>query len=293
MAGGRNVRTREVAGTLSLVEGRGLNDGNGVVLVDDRATGLWRAVGRNLGLPLLAGLLAGCSPAPCSAAGWPARSATRPSPPPARPATPGPAAGRAAAGGGRPRRRHQRAGRALATSEGRQREFLLSVSHELRTPLTTIRGYAEALADGVVPAAGVPQGRANHSHRSRTARPAGRRPAFVARLEAADFAIDPIPIDLARLVAGPPRPWRPRCDAAGIQLRVEGGPAPTRRVRRSGRLPPDDRRPDGHALRVVPSGTPVVLAVGSQSGAARSRGARRRAGPDRRRPGGGFRTRRA
>src|SRR5918993_1544087 len=60
VAGGRNVSgTREVAGTLSLVEGRGLNDGNGVVLVDDRATGLWRGGGRTLWLPLLAGLLAG------------------------------------------------------------------------------------------------------------------------------------------------------------------------------------------------------------------------------------------
>jgi two-component system sensor histidine kinase BaeS len=39
---------------------------------------------------------------------------------------------------------------ALADSENRQREFLLSVSHELRTPLTTIRGYGEALADGVI-----------------------------------------------------------------------------------------------------------------------------------------------
>jgi two-component system sensor histidine kinase BaeS len=39
---------------------------------------------------------------------------------------------------------------ALDDSENRQREFLLSVSHELRTPLTTIRGYGEALADGVI-----------------------------------------------------------------------------------------------------------------------------------------------
>lgn len=38
----------------------------------------------------------------------------------------------------------------LQTSEGRQREFLLSVSHELRTPLTAIRGYAEAMSDGMV-----------------------------------------------------------------------------------------------------------------------------------------------
>lgn len=39
---------------------------------------------------------------------------------------------------------------ALNVSEARQREFLLSVSHELRTPLTSIRGYAEAFADGVL-----------------------------------------------------------------------------------------------------------------------------------------------
>ena len=45
---------------------------------------------------------------------------------------------------------------ALARSETRQREFLLSVSHELRTPLTAVRGFAESLADGVVVGADVP-----------------------------------------------------------------------------------------------------------------------------------------
>jgi two-component system OmpR family sensor kinase len=40
---------------------------------------------------------------------------------------------------------------ALTSSEGRQREFLLSISHELRTPITAVRGYAEALADGLIP----------------------------------------------------------------------------------------------------------------------------------------------
>ena len=41
---------------------------------------------------------------------------------------------------------------ALAHSEARQREFLLSVSHELRTPLTAVRGWARMLALGTLDA---------------------------------------------------------------------------------------------------------------------------------------------
>ncbi len=36
----------------------------------------------------------------------------------------------------------------LERSRGLEQQFLLSVSHDLRTPLTSIRGYAEAIADG-------------------------------------------------------------------------------------------------------------------------------------------------
>lgn len=39
---------------------------------------------------------------------------------------------------------------ALERSRGLEQQFLLSVSHDLRTPLTSIRGYAEAIADGNV-----------------------------------------------------------------------------------------------------------------------------------------------
>ncbi len=38
----------------------------------------------------------------------------------------------------------------LEKSREAQRDFLLSISHELRTPLTSIRGYAEAIAEGQV-----------------------------------------------------------------------------------------------------------------------------------------------
>ena len=271
VAGGRNVSgTREVAGTLSLVEGRGLNDGNGVVLVDDRATGLWRAVGRNLWLPLLAGLLAGVI-----AGALLARRLARPIRSAATAATrlwagdrevrvpvepPQEAADLAYALNG--------LAEALATSEGRQREFLLSVSHELRTPLTTIRGYAEALADGVVPAEGAPRaGRTVLAEAERLDRLVTDLLAL-ARLDAVDFTLAPIPIDLARLVAEAGEAWRPRCDAAGIVLRVEVAPAPTGAYADPGRT---RQVIDGlmeNALRVVPSGAPVVIAVGAQPGAA-------------------------
>jgi two-component system sensor histidine kinase BaeS len=38
----------------------------------------------------------------------------------------------------------------LETARGHERAFLLSVSHDLRTPLTSIKGYAEAMADGTI-----------------------------------------------------------------------------------------------------------------------------------------------
>jgi signal transduction histidine kinase len=39
----------------------------------------------------------------------------------------------------------------LERSHGLERQFLLSISHDLRTPLTSIRGFAEALAEGSAP----------------------------------------------------------------------------------------------------------------------------------------------
>jgi two-component system OmpR family sensor kinase len=41
---------------------------------------------------------------------------------------------------------------ALGKAREAERAFLLSVSHELKTPLTAIRGYAEGLGEGVLPA---------------------------------------------------------------------------------------------------------------------------------------------
>lgn len=114
---------------------------------------------------------------------------------------------------------------ALVTSEGRQREFLLSVSHELRTPLTAIRGYAEGLADGVVPADEAREvGATMLAEAARLDRYVADLLAL-ARLEADDFALDLRPVDLAELVTSAAAAWEERATRAGLQVLAEAGPA--------------------------------------------------------------------
>ncbi|MDQ2837441.1 MAG: HAMP domain-containing histidine kinase [Actinomycetota bacterium] len=150
---------------------------------------------------------------------------------------------------------------ALSHSEARQREFLLSVSHDLRTPLTSITGYAESLADGVVPpeqAAGV--GAIMLTEAQRLNRLVADL-LDLARLGAQEFRIDLGPVELTELVRAAGQVWSARCAAAGVRCSVEAPdwsvPVHTDAARVRQVL-------DGlaeNALRVTPSGAPIVLAV--------------------------------
>ncbi|WP_028192843.1 sensor histidine kinase [Salinispora pacifica] len=265
IAAGRHVADRRlVAGRPALVQGRALPGGDGVVLARAGSLGgIWRQVAQSLWLPLLAGLAAG------AVAGLLlARRLARPI--------------RRAADAAARLRAGERAVRvpvepphevadlaealnglaaALTTSEGRQREFLLSVSHELRTPLTAIRGYAEALADGVIDSAEVAgTGRTvlvEAEHLDRLVRDL----LALARLEAVDFPLEPVRVDLVRLAAEAERTWAARCAAVPVAFRVEA-PDPAVPVHTDpGRI---RQVVDGlleNALRVVPPGAPVVLAT--------------------------------
>jgi signal transduction histidine kinase len=157
---------------------------------------------------------------------------------------------------------------ALAHSESRQREFLLSISHELRTPLTAVRGFAESLADGVVTGDEVPSvGRTIEQEADRLNRLVSDL-LDLARLGADDFRLDVTAVDLGVLLAESARVWHSRCTAAGVTFAVEA-PAGEVVVRT------DPRRlrqvVDGlaeNALRATPVGAPVVLALRAVPGAA-------------------------
>lgn len=261
-------RATWVGGRYSLVEGRPLGDGDALVLTRPFAVGLGTAVLSRLWLPLLVGLVAGTLIGGLLAAQLSrpirraAEAATRlragdrrvtvPVGPPGEVAALASALNELAA--------------ALAVSEGRQREFLLSVSHELRTPLSTLKGYAEALTDQVVdgPEAGrIMLGEAEQLERLISDLLA------LARLEADDFPLRFAPVDLVTVVSAAAATWEPRFTDAGLVWRGELPPpgqpvtvtTDAERVRQviDGLL--------GNALRVVPAGAPVVLALRPADGA--------------------------
>jgi two-component system OmpR family sensor kinase len=258
----RGDRVRYLRGW-ALIEARPLGDQNGVILVEPAGSPLAPVVWRRLGLALLAGLVAGAAAGAllagrlvrpirdAAAAAARLRAGDRAVRLPVAPPTE--AADLATA-------INELAG-ALATSEGRQRDFLLSISHELRTPLTTLRGYAEALADGVVGPDGARRAGqtmlAEAEHLDRLVSDL----LVLARLETADFPLAPAPVDLVALLRAIAEAWGGRCAEAGLVLRTELPDLPLTVSTDPGRIRQVVEGLLENALRAVPAGAPVVLAV--------------------------------
>lgn len=265
VANGALVNTRGVVnGRPMFIAGRPLSgNDSGVVLTRAAASGTAAKVLGGVWLALLAGLLGGVL-----AGALLARFIARP----IRLAAD--AAGRLSAGDrtvrladGGPAEAAELAGAfnqlaaALQTSEGRERDFLLSVSHELRTPLSTIRGYAEALADGVVGADGAPKAGATMLAEADRLDRLISDLLVLSRLEAADLPLDVVAVDLVELMHTAAQAWAPRCIPDGPRLLVELPDAPVVVETDPGRI---RQVVDGlceNALRIVPPGAPLVLAV--------------------------------
>jgi two-component system sensor histidine kinase BaeS len=112
----------------------------------------------------------------------------------------------------------------LERARAAERAFLLSVSHELKTPLTAIRGYAEALAEGVLPM---------EEGIETIQREATRLEALVqdllqlARMNRSEFTVRSEPIDLATAAAEAVQRYEAKARSFGIVLEAAGeGAAP-------------------------------------------------------------------
>ncbi len=114
----------------------------------------------------------------------------------------------------------------LEHARGAEHAFLLSISHDLRTPLTSIRGYAEALADGTLDDA-------DPTDRKRAATIIGaegrrlerlvRDLLDLARLDAHQFSLSPRACDATEVVRDAVEAFEPQAHELGIALKIASG----------------------------------------------------------------------
>ena len=107
----------------------------------------------------------------------------------------------------------------LARSRGLERQFLLSVSHDLRTPLTSIRGFAEAIADGTADdtrrAAEVVTAEARRLERL------VQDLLDLAKLDSRRFSLELRTVDAVEVVVDTAEGFRPAAEAADLTLDID------------------------------------------------------------------------
>jgi signal transduction histidine kinase len=112
----------------------------------------------------------------------------------------------------------------LEQARGHERAFLLSVSHDLRTPLTSIKGYAEAMADGTVeaPADRVRAAAVIASETRRLERLVADL-LDLARLDAHQFSLATRRVDAREVVGATVAGFAPMAEQWGVELSLSPG----------------------------------------------------------------------
>ena len=111
--------------------------------------------------------------------------------------------------------------RQLATTEQTRRRLLTDLAHELRTPLASIEATIEAVTDGILPNDQTTLATLTEQSR-RLHRLVGDLSA-VSRAEERRLNLHPVLVPLEDVVSGAVAAARPRFDAKGISLTVDGG----------------------------------------------------------------------
>jgi two-component system sensor histidine kinase BaeS len=154
----------------------------------------------------------------------------------------------------------------LAASERRQRQQIADIAHELRTPLANLRGYLEALADGVLPPS--PELFASLHDEAVLQQRIVDDLQVLALAESGALTYHEEPVDLGELAEACRTAHAANAEAAGVALTVErDGPAMVSGD--PGRL----RQAVGNLLRnalaATPAGGRIALTVAAREGRAR------------------------
>jgi two-component system sensor histidine kinase BaeS len=146
---------------------------------------------------------------------------------------------------------------ALAKAREAERAFLLSVSHELKTPLTAIRGYAEGLEEGALPA---DEAAATIVLESRRLERLLGDLLDLARMNKAEFSVRREPIDLAAIGLEAVRRYESQAREFGVSLELDG-PAEAPATGDGDRVLQIVSNLVENALRLTPAGGTVRVVV--------------------------------
>jgi signal transduction histidine kinase len=143
----------------------------------------------------------------------------------------------------------------LERARAAEQAFLLSVSHELKTPLTAIRGYAEGLGEGALPADEAAETIVRESQRLE--RLLGDL-LDLARMRKAEFSVRRAPIDLAELTREAVHRYESQARDFGVTLEA-AGPAAAPAVGDADRALQVISNLVENALRLTPAGGTVRI----------------------------------
>ncbi|GAA3894988.1 HAMP domain-containing sensor histidine kinase [Streptomyces lacrimifluminis] len=146
----------------------------------------------------------------------------------------------------------------IQAGEERQRRLTGDIAHELRTPLANLRGYLEALRDGVVEP--TPELLDSLHREALLQQRIVDDLQDLALAEAGALTYHPADVDLRDVLEAGRRAHHAQAEAAGVALRVEA-PAPVHVTADADRLRQVVGNLVGNALRATPAGGSVTLTV--------------------------------
>ena len=168
---------------------------------------------------------------------------------------------------GRLARAFNRMAENLEKIEHLRRSLMIDVAHELRTPLTNIRGYLEALNDGVLP----PDPATLSLLQDETLRLADlvEDVLALARADAASGQLEPTVVDLKEMVADTLAPFLPSIKKRDLTVDIDAAESMATVHADRDRLTRVLRNITDNAIRYAPAGSLVSIAIFKASDAIR------------------------